>query len=327
MTRPAFIPPRYRYELPRVIDSTMIACFRSCPQKFFLEFVLGLRPMGVSIDLHAGGCFAAGLEDIYKYLYQNEMHLERAFEYAYPRFMTTWGDFDIIKDTPKTWDRVWAAIEDYFTTYPPQTDHVQPYVFDGKPAFEFTFGIPLEPAMGPGGERGDRFPFHPSGEPFIYGGRFDGLCHWHGKPMPRDEKTTTSISHNWAQSWDLRSQFLGYVWACRQSGLDVDTVCVRGIGILKTKFHQVEAIKTYDDNRINIWYKQLRRDLWRMCRMYDEGYFDYNFAEACTSYGGCPFRDVCSSPSPENWFGNYRVAHWNPLQKNPIAIEGPLATP
>lgn len=52
--------------LPLNVDSTMMSCFRSCPQKFFREFVQGYRPAGISIDLHAGGAFALALEEVYK---------------------------------------------------------------------------------------------------------------------------------------------------------------------------------------------------------------------------------------------------------------------
>ena len=166
---------------------------------------------------------------------------------------------------------------------------------------------------------------HPSGQPFLYVGRFDMLGTWSGKLVVRDEKTTTSIGASWADQWDLRSQFIGYVWACQQSGLDLDTVVARGVGILKTKISHAEAIKQYPKFLVERWHEQLRRDLWRIVRMWDEDYFDYNLADACNSYGGCAFRTVCTSPVPERWYDQYVVRHWNPLQKNPIATPGEAA--
>jgi hypothetical protein len=38
---------------------------------------------------------------------------------------------------------------------------------------------------------------------------------------------------------------MGYVWACQQCGIDLDTVVVRGIAIQKTQIVHVEAIKQY----------------------------------------------------------------------------------
>lgn len=315
--------------LPLHIDSTMISCFRSCPQKFLLEFVYGYRPPGISIDLHAGACFASALENTYRRIWESGDDLPSALLNTQAKFFQQWGDFIIpeFKRTAKTSDRMWEAVEDYFRTYPPKTDHVQPYFgSDGKPTFEYTFAIPLEPIWDghPDDEAGNAFdegcfPRHPSGEPFMYCGRFDMLGSYAGRPCVRDEKTTgSSIGSAWAEQWDLRSQFIGYVWACQQAGMELDTVVVRGIAIQKTQLVHAEAIKQYSAFKVSRWYEQLRRDLWRLRRAYDEGYFDFNLADACSSYGGCMFRNVCQSPNFESWTSDFAVRHWNPLVKNPI---------
>lgn len=297
-------------ELPLHIDSTMLSCARSCLQKFKDEFCLGLRPATLSIDLHAGACFASAIENVGRLVWQDGLPLETAKLRAFALFMDQWGDFVPLKDTPKSRERVWEAIDQYFLQWPPASDHVQPYMLDGKPSFEFTFGIPLQPA--------DGWPEHPSGQPFVYCGRFDLLGQIGSKLCVRDEKTTTSIGNSWSEQWTLRGQFLGYLWACQQSGLTIDTVVVRGVGILKTKITLVEAIKTYPQSRIALWLEQTRRDLWRIRRAWDENYWDYNLADACTSYGGCSFRDLCASDNPERWYDSFTVRRWNPLIKNPI---------
>jgi hypothetical protein len=300
------------YSLPQHIDSTMIACFRSCPQKFWLEFCGGFRPPGISIDLHAGACFASAMENTYEEIWVGNKSLPEALDIARAKFFIQWGDFEIpaYKKTAKTSYRTWEAVEDYFDQYPPRTDHVQPYFQNGRPTFEFTFAIPLDPEEG--------FPLHPSGEPFIYSGRFDMLGAYQGRPCVRDEKTTGgSISTGWAEKWDLRSQFLGYVWACQQSGIDLDTVVVRGIAIQKTQIVHAEAIKTYSNFLVSRWLDQVKRDLHRMRKCYDEGYFDFNLADACTQFGSCIFLPVCQSPNPDAWLSNFEVRHWNPLAKDP----------
>lgn len=302
-----------RWPLPLYIDSTMISCFRSCPQKFLLEFVRGLRPPGVSIDLHAGGCFATAIEETSKAIHIGNKSLTEALEIGHGHFAIAWGQFEIpeYKKTAKTFDRTWMAVEEYFSKWPPRTDHVQPYFLGNQPTFEFTFAIPLE---------FDGFPRHPSGEPFLYSGRFDLLGAYMGRPCVRDEKTTGgSISTGWSEKWDLRSQFLGYVWACRQMGIDLDTVVVRGIAIQKTQIPTEEAIKVYSLALVDRWFEQLRRDLWRMVKSWEEGYFDYNFADACTAFGSCIFMDMCkSNGNEESWANQFEVRHWNPLVKNPI---------
>jgi hypothetical protein len=310
--------------LPRYIDSTMISCFRSCPQKFYKEFVLGLRPTGLSVDLHAGGCFATAIETVGRAVFEENLDLPRAIGRGFAAFMDAWGDFVPMKDTPKTRDNVWRAIEEYFLRFSPRVDHIQPFLINGKPTYEYTFAIPLEPACHPleisdWNETPVLFPLHPSGEPFLYSGRLDRLGTWNGKVVGQDEKTTTSIGSTWASQWNLRSQFIGYCWALQQCNLDVDTIAVRGVGILKTKITLVEAMPTYNRFMIGRWHDQLRRDMWRLRRAHDEGHFDFNLAESCSAYGGCAFRDLCASPNEENWYSTYTVRRWNPLQKNPIA--------
>ena len=317
--------------LPNHLDSTMISCFRSCPNKYLREFVQGFRPPGVSIDLHAGGCFAHALEVVRKGVWENNLHLSDALERSHAAYLVEWGDFVIpeFKKTGKTMDRVWEAVVDYFAQYPPLTDHIRPYMTaDGKPTFEYTFAIPLEPCITPedaaqllrdGGSLDGLFPTHPDGSPFLYTGRFDMLGEMSGRPVVEDDKTSgKTAGANWAEQWDLRSQFLGYVWACQQGGMELDTVVVRGISILKTLIGHAEAVKTYTPFMVSKWHEQLRRDVWRLRRCWDETYFDFNLGDACTSFGNCMFQTVCQSPNPETWLNEFVVRKWNPLDKNPI---------
>jgi len=301
--------------LPTYIDATMMATFRQCPRKFFTEFCLDLRPSRLSIDLHAGACFASAIENLYTHYYGKAgvvgVDFDTALLRTHGQFLDQWGDFVANKPTPKTRENVWRAVETYFTQWRPETDPIQPFDKSGGGAFEFTFAIPLDD---------HDWPRHPSGQPFLFAGRFDLLGLWQGRPIIRDEKTTTSIGSQWADQWRLRSQFMGYVWACQQSGIQLDTVCIRGVGILMKEIKLAEAFKTYGPSRIAKWHEQFQRDLWRLTKCWTDGYFDYNFADACTSYGGCPFMDLCESDHPERWYSQYEKRSWNPTQKNPIAI-------
>lgn len=319
--------------MPLYIDSTMLTCARSCLEKFRLEFVYGLRPSGLSVDLHAGGAFAAATEAFRKAVFGSGKPVDEALQLAHAAFAVYWGDFEIPdgKKTAKTFDGTWQAFENYANKFPPLTDHVKPYYVNGKPTFEFTFAVPLEPAVYPftkgtmesydPDDHPGEFPLHPSGEPWLYSGRFDLLGQYMGRPCVLDDKTTgRSISSGWAEQWNLRNQFMGYVWACQQSGLDLDTVVIRGIAILKTMTNFAEAIKVYSDDKVARWHEQLRRDLWRIRRAWDTGYFDYNFADSCTSFGNCIFMPVCeaSDANKSNWMNDYEVRRWNPLAKNPV---------
>lgn len=314
--------PTYEALLPAHVDSTMISTFRSCPQKFFNEFCLGLRSE-TSIDLHAGAVFSATLERFYREVYKNGCDIPTALGRAYQTFVHDWAGFVLINPKhPKTEANMWAAVESYVGTYPPKTDPCQPYTANAE-SFEFSFAIPLD---FPG------FPMHPiSGDPFLYVGRFDQLGMWNGRPVVRDEKTAQRLETNWSEKWDLRSQFLGYCWALQHNGIKCNTAIVRGVIITTKEVRQVEAIKVYPQFLIDRWFEVLKRDTTRLAKMWnfyqnmvDTGMdfpnsaFDFNLADSCTAYSGCPYVSLCSSPKPELWYSNFSVKRWNPLDRNPI---------
>src|SRR5262245_29491718 len=89
-----------------------MTCFRACAQKFYNEFVLGVRPPGLSVDLHAGGCIAAALEETYSQIYRHGKAFEEAIQIAHARFLLEWGNFEVPewKSTAKTMERTWEAI-------------------------------------------------------------------------------------------------------------------------------------------------------------------------------------------------------------------------
>jgi len=289
-------------------DSTMLNSFRSCPQKFYNEYVLGLRPGDISIDLHAGAVFSATLERFYQEVFRNGLDTPAALARAFATFQTEWGDFVIRKEGhPKTPENMWSAVEDYIRVYPPRADQVQPYHTGAGATFEYSFSIPLD---FPG------FPRHPdTGDPFVYVGRFDLLGKRDNRPVIRDEKTAQRLEANWSEKWDLRSQFLGYCWALQTMGIPCNTVVVRGVIITKTMIRQVEAIKIYPQHLIDRWFEQTKRDLNRLVSCYKEGYWDYNLGDTCTMYSHCPFIPLCSSNQPENWYSSYEERRWDPLSR------------
>jgi hypothetical protein len=303
-----------RPPLPAFIDSSMLTTFRACPKKFEYEYRDCLRPAGRKVDLVAGSAFAAALEAAYVARFADGKNDFDSLAQAYRAFAESWGDFEDVGDSAKNFDRTFQAVLSYFETYPFDSDHVRPLMRqDGQPSFEFTFAIPLE---------GDGFPLHPSGDPFIYSGRFDAFGHLDGRLVIRDEKTTgRKPQSNWSAQWDLRNQFLGYCWAATRSGFPTNTVVVRGIGILRTMFHHVEAVKLYPPFLIERFEQQLARDLHRLVDCWESGYFDYNLGDTCTNYGLCSFHLLCTEPNPEVWHSDFVRERWDPLTRTSTPIE------
>ena len=140
--------PEYEAILPLHIDSTMLSSFRSCPRKFYHEYILGLRTPETKIDLYAGAALASALEEFYTAVFTKGASTTDALKEAFVAYSTSWGDNpkEPATDSPKSFDRMWEAVADYLRVYPPHTDHIQPYTGpDGRVTSEFSFAIPLDP--------------------------------------------------------------------------------------------------------------------------------------------------------------------------------------
>jgi hypothetical protein len=314
---------------PAVVDSTMMACADSCPQRFFLEYILKLAPSGISVDLHAGGAIAVALETARREFYMFGRTQEEALETALMDFFAFWGVYQAPAKHAKDFINCWAAVESYFQEYPMATDYIRPYMkVDGSPAVEFTFSIPTG-------------VIHPvTQEPIIYGGRFDMLGVRSDGLVVVDEKTTKAIQTSWLTQWGMRGQFIGYVFGAQVNGFDCHNALVRGIAIQKTQFKHVEVPLQISKWQIDRWWKITQQKLQKIVNFYVtsqnlafamkhehrppeeildavHNVWDFSFADGCSSYGGCSFLGICQQPRPWQWYTDYENRCWNPLLKNP----------
>lgn len=298
MTTLAERPP-----FPATIDSTTLKTFRGCPRKAFLEYFHHWKSKYPSVHLHAGACFASGLESMRRAYYERGESAEHSLELGLATLMTEYGDFECPDHIAKTLPRMMGALEFYAANYPLATDLARPYEWaPGRKAIEFSFATPL-PIM------------HPvTGEPLIYSGRADMIAEWQGGLFIEDDKTASQLGASWSTQWDMRSQFTGYCWSAKQAGLAVDGCLVRGVSILKTKYETQQVITYRKDWEMDRWLDQVCHDLERMIAAWRSGYWDYNLDEECNAYGGCLFRRVCMSQDPQPWLeGYYEQRVWNPL--------------
>lgn len=302
MTRPFF---------PVAIDSTTIAAFRSCPQRAFRQYIEHWKPASDSVHLIAGGSFADGVEEARRCFYEQGLSAEDSVASGLRALISKYGDFECPPDSGKSLERTAGALEFYFEQYPLGKDGAEPIrLADGKRGIEFSFAQPL--------------PInHPvSGDPILYTGRADMIANAFGGVYIYDEKTTSSLGASWSKQWDLRSQFTGYCWAAQQFGLSPTGVVVRGVSILKTKYDTQQVIAYRSAYEIERWLDQVVRDIGRMIKCWEEGYWDFNLDHACTEYGGCALAAVCKSANPDPWLKQYFVKRvWNPLARKEQSIE------
>lgn len=320
----AYDPPTdgsTRLPFPSVIDSTMLNAWRSCPTKFMYEYIRRLRPRGgKSIDLIAGGAIAAGLQTARLAHFRDHASAEEAAALGLGALLREYGDPLVPERSAKTWERVAGVYEAYLDRYPLDRDIYYPLIFveGGKPAIEFSFGIPISIK-------------HPeSGDPIVLAGRFDmmagmrkfpdgSMWKWEdtGARICVDEKSTSRMGDRWAEQWDLRAQFMCYQWACAEFGYHVEGLVVRGLCILKTEYKFAEKIVYNREWKIARWLWQTKRDIRRMIESWRAGEWDLDLGDACNSYSGCPFRRLCETENPEPWIPMYYEHNdWNPLKQD-----------
>ena len=292
---------------PEHVDSTMLSSADSCLQKFFLEFMQHWSPQATSIDLHAGGAMAAGIEAVRRALWQRNLEPRAAVIAGVRAFIMYWGDFEAPEGHTKSFTNVLLAMMDYFQTYHPNSDPVKPYIMqNGAPAVEFTFAYPTD-------------VMHPeTGDPILYAGRFDLLGYFNKTLYIIDEKTSgRGMSAEQMQLYKMRGQFLGYAWAARMSGFKVNDALVRLIVIQKTQFQQLPIIVSLPDWQIDRWYEEMNHKLRRLVDCWTKAHWPYSYGDACSSWGGCTFLQLCTAADPSIWIGDFTKRTWDPLKRDP----------
>lgn len=320
---------------PHTWDSTMLAAFRSCPQKAFRSYIQHWKPKAESVHLIAGGAFAKGVEVARLSYYEGLLAkwqaddkgkmkvIDQAFRQDLPgnrelaeaqglaALINTYGDFECPPESAKSLERTAGALEFYFSQYPLGADSLSPLTFpNGRSAIEFSFAEPLE-------------VLHPvTGNPLLYTGRCDMIGEFHGGIYAVDEKTTSSLGASWSRQWEMRGQFTGYQWAAQRAGLNVQGSLIRGVSILKTKYDTQQAITYRSPHEVDRWLDQSHRDLRRAIAMWEEGHWDYAIDSACAEYGGCSMLRICKSPSPEDWLPvDFTQRVWDPLARRELSVE------
>lgn len=318
---------------PHTFDSTMLAAFRSCPQKMFRTYVEHWKPRTESVHLVAGGAFAKGIEVARKCYFEGLIpeykspvseevihasvnpdaigNKQLAEQEGLRSLIAAYGDFECPADSAKSLERTAGALEFYFEQYPLDTDTKTPIQFeDGRRGIEFSFAFPLD-------------ILHPvTGDPILYTGRADMIADFAGGRYIVDEKTTSSLGASWSRQWEMRGQFTGYCWAAQQSGIQTNGTIIRGVSILKTKYDTQEAITNRSQYEIDRWKFQSERDIARAIKMWEEGYWDYALDGACAEYGGCSLVDICKSSNPEDWLPvRFEQRVWDPLARKQLTVE------
>jgi hypothetical protein len=295
---------------PEIFDSSMLGSFKSCPQLFKKTYMDQWKPKEGSVHLRAGAAFASGLETARRAFYEEGKSPDTAVAEGLRSLIEHYGDFECPADSPKSLERMMGALEFYFANYPLTTEDSVPITLPGgKRGIEFSFACPL-PIL------------HPlSGDPLLYVGRMDAIISYAGGTYICDEKTTSQLGASWSRQWDLRAQFTGYAWGCGQMGVRVDGAIVRGVSILKSKYDTQQAISYRPEWQVKRWYEEMLDYVQDIINCWKTNKWRHNLDHACAEYGGCSFRQACSSQDEAPWLETYfERRHWNPLLRQEVKL-------
>lgn len=290
---------------PEVIDSSMLAAFKTCPQLFFKTYIAQWKSKTEKVDLHAGKAFARGLEVARRGYFEEGRQADEAEALGLGALVKAYGDFECPPDNPKSLERMAGAYAYYMDHYPLTMNTGFPIVLPGgKRAIEVSFAHPM--AID-----------HPeTGQPIVIVGRGDMVCNYAGAVYGEDDKTTKQLGPTWSQQWDLRGQFLGYTWGFRRSSLDIAGFLIRGVSILKTKYDTQEAIVNFSDWELDRWYGETLEWIADMIQAWKTKRWRYNLDHSCTIYGGCGFRTVCKAQNETPWLEQYfERRKWDPVTR------------
>ena len=308
--------PLTRLAFPEIWDSTMLEDLHDCPRKFFWEWIWRIRPAGTSVHLETGAAFARGLELARHAYFAEGRDEELAVRLGLLELLRVYP-FEDGSPNKKPLNKVAEAFVGYFDRWPMSSDYLVPVDYYGRKGIEFSFAVPL-PIL------------HPvSGNPLTICGRADMIASYKDGVFIEDDKTQSQLGATWPAKWKMRGQFQCYTWAARQYGYQVDGAIVRGIRITEN-IDFAEAIVYEPVWKTNRWYSQTLDDIRRALVMWEDsaqawqagiGYEPYDsfplaMNDACNSYGGCGFLDLCDQPNPLKWIDErYQDQGWNPLTR------------
>jgi hypothetical protein len=301
-------------EFPSIIDNSMIDDFRKCEQRWFYKHCRKMILIDENVHLVAGGAYARGLEVTRRRFFDDGWPIREALRAGIRAAIIYYGAFEPHgRHTAKNIWRVIGAMEHHFNRWPIDS-RLRPYKPEGadRHAIEFSFAEPIPNTK------------HPvTKDPILLTGRCDfiGIDVDAGIVGPVDDKTTTQLGDYWISKWDLSNQMYGYIWASRRAGYPSVAAFIRGVSILKTKFGDADARTYASDRKLEMYVRNLTATVDRMVACWERfkaGHphpFQMSLSGACTDFGGCAFKTLCESDTPEVWIPvNFTRNKWNPLE-------------
>ena len=113
-----------------------------------------------------------------------------------------------------------------------------------------------------------------------------------------DHKTTAALGKEFYNRINPNHQYTGYVWAGNTFlGVESNSFMVNGIQVAKTKSEFARQFTTIDEDMIHEMTMAYIEAGQRFINAIERNEFSMSSPNACSSYGGCPYLDICQSPA------------------------------
>ncbi len=297
------------------VDSTSLELLKRCPRLYQYVMIEGWEPHGEAIHLRFGIEFHQALHDYELYKTQ-ELNHDEALIGTLRDLLTRIHSWDPDPHTKseekKDKPNLIRAVVDYLDKH--KADPAETVILDnGRPALEVSFRFELD--WGP-----DLAQFAPK-QPYLLCGHLDRIVNYLDGIYVMDRKTSGSaLSQYYFSQYQPHNQMSLYALA----GKIVLESPIRGVIIDGVHVHEQpdfgRGITYRTQDQLDEWLYDLRFWLAKAEDYATQGYWPMNDT-ACSMYGGCRFRGICSkSPQARPQFlkSEFRQKpeeeRWNPLK-------------
>lgn len=297
-------------------DSTSLGELKTCPYKYYLKNIEGFRTKAESHHLTFGLAYHACLEHYDKLRAQGVPHEEAVLDTTHLALKSSgtyvvseeggkpkWVPWqtDISQKSRKVFVRTIIWYLDKFG----ENDPAQTMILDnGQPAVELSFRF--EPG------------WKSSYEDIILCGHLDRVVTFQDQKWILDRKTTKStISSNFFDQWSPENQMSLYSVAGKVIfGSPAAGVIIDGVQLAVGFSRFVRGFANRTPAQLEEWMDDTRVWISLAERFAETKHWPMN-DKACSMYGGCVFRNICSKdPAVRQVFleSNFIREQWDPLK-------------
>lgn len=296
-------------------DATSLDTAQACLRKYYYTMVLGIKPNRQSVHLLFGGLYATALEHFYKHRADGDDIDTATKKVVAEAMIESWthdrdaegnrlpgtGHPTHFDDTKKTRANLIRTIVWYIEQFAIETEDglVTYHLANGQPAVELSFSLDIN-------------------EDLILCGHLDRVVSMAGQLYVMDQKTTGgTVGTYYFNQFSPNNQMSQYTFAGQAvlhspvKGVIIDAA---QIAVNFTRFER--GITTRTKDQLTEWYDSMQYTVELAQEAASRDFWPMNLA-SCGNYGGCPFRELCSS-SPQvraNYIkSDYSAHNWDPLK-------------